>query len=326
MLETQKENIQKVYSYFKNYSINKNKPPSIKEIETNTQINIKEIPSILQLLVAHKYLKFKRKRYYLPEQKIKRQKKTKEISIEEKPEEIKPKVKKPFNLNFIFTIILLFVFIAFLFIGIKSLYLGMLTIKDNVDSMIFAIAFTLISAVFFKKMVENFKKSNMFWFYLFFYIILSVFNTITFNRYFYQLYQDRLFTTENITAIQDKNKNEINDKKILILENEIKNIEKEKNRQENILNSMNKEEKKYNFYYYNVNGFIKKLESKNKELNKLYDEKTNIMSNNNVILITQKKELLNNDMMKIYLFFPAFIIEFFISICLVLLLQNKKKE
>jgi hypothetical protein len=325
MLDAQKENIQKIYSFCKNYTLNNNNHfPSALKIQGSTQINIPEIKSILQLLVTHKYLKYKNKKYYLPEQKIKRKKQQIPIPVKQ---EIK---KQKFNLDFIFGIILLTVFIAFLYIGIKSLYLGMTTIKSNTDSMIFAIAFTLISAVFFKKMIECFRlKNKMFWFYLFFYLILSVFNTITFNRYFYQLYQDKLFTTENITAIQDKGKNEINDKKIVMIENEIKGIEKEKIRQENILNNLNKDDEKYSFYYWNINGnngFIKKLEVKNKELNKLYDEKNKLLSNNKVIEITQKKELLSNDLMKVYLFFPAFIIEFFISICLVLLLDNFKKK
>ncbi len=331
MMDSQKENIQKIYSYCKNYTTTNKQFPSADKIQKATEINIIEIKSILKLLVAHKYLKFKGKRYYLPEQKIKRKFK----KIEPTKKEI-PKSKltlfinyiSKFNLNFIFTIILFVVFLAFLYIGIKSLYLGMKTIKDSTDSIIFAIAFTLISAVFFKKMVEYFqKKSKMFWFYLSFYIVLTTFNTITFNRYFYQLYQDKLFTTENIIAIQDQSKNVINDKKIKQLENEIIGIEKEKNRQETILNNMTKDDEKYNFYFWNINGnsgFIRKLEIKNKELNKLYDEKNKLLSNNKVIEITQKKELLNNDMMKVYLFFPAFIIEFFISICLVLLLNKEK--
>ena len=65
MLDNEKEMIQKVYSYCKNYFLNKNIFPSIKQIINHTGLNRDRIVSILKLLVNHKYIKYKNKRYYL---------------------------------------------------------------------------------------------------------------------------------------------------------------------------------------------------------------------------------------------------------------------
>jgi hypothetical protein len=247
---------------------------------------------------------------------------------------------KNINMSTVFNIIIFLVFIDFCYIGIKYNYYGNLNFKDQTDALTSAIAFMLASIVFFKKSIESFtakktvsgkvKHHKILNGLLFFCIYLALFcyNTGTVLQYQFDKDQDKLYSIENVKTISEKNKDQILDKKIKLMEDEIIQIEKEKSRQENILSTLTKEDEKYNFYFWQINGsngFLKKLEIKKTSLVNLYDEKSKIIENTNIIK-TEKKKLLIGKALKVYLFFPAFVIELLASISLVLLFNPSKRK
>lgn len=241
------------------------------------------------------------------------------------------KENKKLDMNMVFNIILFAVFIDFCYIGIKYNYYGNLNFKDHLDALTCAIAFMLASIIFFKKAIETLiNKKSICIIYFVIYLLLFCYNTGTVLQYQFDKYQDKLYSVENIKTLSEKNKDVLTDKKIKIIEDELKNIEKEKLRQETILSGLSKEDEKYNFYYWNINrtdrnnpGFIKKIEIKNNELLKLYEDKSRVSEST---VKTEKKKLFSGKLLTVYLFFPAFVIELLASITLVLLFRNKRKK
>jgi len=326
---------EEVLNFIKTYYSENKRFPSQSIIANNFKISISQTSKIIKSLYKTNKIK-RRKNYYYLAGTLKRQKAKKEIKKEElvKNENIiitfLKFLKSRIDMDLLFKIILFIVFVDFIFIGIKYLYFGMLKYKDNIDALSCAIAFMLIAVVFFKMFfIELQKKNPLCIFYGLLYIIIFLYNTTTLSVYFYEKYQDKLYSQEKIQTKKDNFIFNDLETQIKTIEKEIFSLEEEKNRQMKILIPMEKSDLKYNFYYWNINnketGFLAKIEKKNMELNKLKQDRNKLLLNSEIIQ-TEKKELLPNWLMKIYLFFPAFIIDFLASMSLVLLFQKKKEE
>lgn len=309
-------NINKVYKFCKDYNDIYNKFPKLIKVMNATNLSISEVKDSLKQLIDKQLILKNFSHYYFAEKK-----------------EIKTNTFQKFvnniNLNFIFKLIIFIVFILFCFIGITYNYYGNLQIKDNhVDALSCAIAFMLISIVFFKMAIDNFRKKKIFIGFVFslIYVCLFCYNTSTVLKYQYEKYQDKMYSTEKVQTKKDNlNLIQLNEE-INLIKEELETKKKERNRQEKILLTLKDGDKDYNYYYNNLNGLgkrslnieiknlITKLEDKNKEK---YD-----LINNSNVMESEKKPLFTGWILNIYLFFPSFVIELLASISLVLLLRK----
>lgn len=309
------KNIKKVFSFCVNYFKQYGKFPKIIKIMNGVNVNKKELNTIFKYLLSLNKIKRKNNNNY-------------SLVLDSNDKE---NINKTiFDKFFLFKIILFFVFLNFCYIGIKYNYIGNLKFKENIDALSSAIAFMFSAIIFFKLSIDAFvnKKFIKFVICIFIYILLFVYNTFTILNYQYDKYYDKIYSEKFIKFKKDEEQINLIDMEIKLIENQLNTKNKEKERQEKILFSLDINDKDYLYYFNNLNGLYKNslnMQIKNliKDLNKKLEEKNKIMQESD-ILKSKKPKFLTGILLNLYLFFPSFVIELLASITLTLLFYIKK--
>lgn len=346
MLENEKENIQKIYSFCKNYYLNNKKFPVINEIMSHTKLERRKVVSILKLLIQHKYIKFNKNRYYLSEQKLKRRKKKIKdavitVPVQQKEEEstkqeaVKPETKQTIKINkiIVFKVLISIILIAFVYIGIEYNYIAFRLTKSFFNALISAIGFFVFGIISFECFIlfiirKNYLLSSLF-FFLFLIIFLNNFLNIMSGQF--EKYQECLFSQEKIELNNNKELYNLYEKQEKELETELNNrLSERRTLQEQIKNDFDNKNLKWQEWTV-TNKKIPEIENKLKDVR---DKKEKLLSSNQ---ITKETKITIYDFLSkilktppniiqfIHLVFPSFILDIIssISLALVFFLKNE---
>lgn len=349
MLEQEKDMIQKVYSYCRNYFINKNSFPSYNNIMSSTNLNYQKVKGILNLLVSHKYIKYRNTKYYFPEQKIKFKKKKEKPTPETHQEHPQRHSKTALDLN----ILLLKVLIGIVGIlaTILSIYYTFIWFLDKAPIIIgFIISFTMVgfsvSAFEFIIYFKNNKNYFVSFIISILWIIVLVFSmssTIAgqYNQYREKQIKYEIENTDNtylyyqeLLSQEESIKTDINDK--LQERKRYLGILQEFNTAE-LMKENKKQVQQYRNSIYYIDKDIKQLKS---DLLKVQEEKKKMLSDNKTIKNTEKEDFyvwssriiskvikISPFIIQFYLnLFPAIFIDIIAPLSFALIIFFKKKE
>jgi hypothetical protein len=346
MQESEKEQIQKVYDFFKSYYQKYGKSPVIGEIIKQTGLTRKKISSILTLLVKYKYLKFKNKRYRTPEQ-IKGNKVIPKIDdieetfIQEESNQIiqdikeeKPIKKNKINNIFVLKIILGLIFVSFCFLGIQANYIAYLFNKLPQDAFISASGFFIFEIIAFDFFIffrirKNYGLSRIF-FLIFIMLFLNNFLNIFTGQYV--LYQNKVFSSENLEKENNENLNDLYSKQEELLNNQLNDKYEKRDIYKFRYDLNNKDKSSFYSYLSVINKEIPDIQNKIKVIQ---DKREHIFLKNQISkkekidvygFISKNLWNLNSNIIKfIHLIFPSFLLSLIssISLALIMFLKNE---